>query len=131
METSRLGSLPPEKAPLPADSYRKRLLVKDRHKLFFIKAADILYFDADGNYITLHTLRQTHTIYESLTQLEQRLDPADFTRINRSYIVNLNYIEELESYFNGEYLVRLVGGHCLKWTRGYRDRVKAFLGKNC
>ncbi|QDA58899.1 LytR/AlgR family response regulator transcription factor [Hymenobacter jejuensis] len=114
----------------PSRAYIKRLLVKDQRKMFFIKVDDILYFDADGNYITLHTAKRNYTIYESLTQLEQRLDPADFTRINRSYIVNLNYIEELESYFNGEYLVRLVGGHCLKWTRFYRDNVKAFLSKD-
>jgi two-component system LytT family response regulator len=115
--------------PAPQRTYLKRMLVKENHKLFFIKVDDILYFDADGNYITLHTLKRNYTIYESLTQLEQRLDPADFTRINRSYIVNLNHIEELESYFNGEYLVRMIGGHCLKWTRFYRDNVKAFLSK--
>ena len=115
---------------LPRRTYLKRMLVKDNHKLFFIKLEDILYFDADGNYITLHTAKRNYTLYESLTQLEQRLDPADFTRINRSYIINLNYVEELESYFNGEYLVKLTGGHTLKWTRFYRDNVKAFLAKN-
>ena len=111
-------------------SYLRRMLVKDSHKLFFIKVEDILYFDADGNYITLHTAKRNYTLYESLTQLEQRLDPADFTRINRSYIINLNYVEELECYFNGEYLVKLTGGYTLKWTRFYRDNVKAFLAKN-
>ena len=111
-------------------TYLKRMLVKDNHKLFFIKVEDILYFDADGNYITLHTAKRNYTLYESLTQLEQRLDPADFTRINRSYIINLNYVEELECYFNGEYLVKLTGGHTLKWTRFYRDNVKTFLAKN-
>jgi len=116
--------------PPTKPNYLKRMLVKDNHKLFFIKAEDILYFDADGNYITLHTLKRNYTLYESLTQLEQRLDPADFTRINRSYIVNLNYVEELECYFNGEYLVKLTGGHTLKWTRFYRDNVKTFLAKN-
>lgn len=118
-----------EKHPQPKD-YLRRMLVKDNRKLFFIKVDDILYFDASGNYITLHTPKKNYTIYESLTQLEQRLDPADFTRINRSYIINLNYVEELECYFNGEYLVTLTGGHHLKWTRFYRDNVKAFLTKN-
>jgi len=116
--------------PATKPTYLKRMLVKDNHKLFFIKVEDILYFDADGNYITLHTAKRNYTLYESLTQLEQRLDPADFTRINRSYIINLNYVEELECYFNGEYLVKLTGGHTLKWTRFYRDNVKTFLAKN-
>jgi two-component system LytT family response regulator len=114
----------------PSVSHMKRIMVKDRHKLYFIKVDDIIYFDANGNYITLHTLQRTYMLYESLTQLEQRLDPSDFTRINRSYLINLNYVEELESYFNGEYLVKLTGGHTLKWTRCYRENAKAFLTKN-
>jgi two-component system LytT family response regulator len=114
----------------PPVTHMKRIMVKDHHKLYFIKVDDILYFDADGNYITLHTLQRTYMLYESLTQLEQRLDPANFTRINRSYLINLNYVEELESYFNGEYLVKLTGGHTLKWTRFYRENAKAFLTKN-
>jgi two-component system LytT family response regulator len=116
--------------PSPSRAPLKRLLVKEQQKLFFIKVADILYFDADGNYITLHTLQRTYLLYESLTQLEQRLDPAEFTRIHRSYLINLNYVEELEGYFNGEYLVKLTGGHTLKWTRCYRDNAKAFLSRN-
>ncbi|WP_133272697.1 LytR/AlgR family response regulator transcription factor [Hymenobacter radiodurans] len=108
----------------------KRLLVKEQHKLFFIKVDDILYFDADGSYITLHTLQRSYVLYESLTQLAQRLDPTDFARIHRSYLINLNYVEELEGYFNGEYLVKLTGGHTLKWTRFYRDNVKAFITRS-
>lgn len=108
----------------------KRLLVKDNHKLFFVKVDDILYFDADGNYITLHTLQRTYLLYETLTQLEQRLDPLDFARIHRSYLINLNYVEELESYFNGEYLVKLTSGPTLKWTRFYKDNAKAFISRN-
>ena len=92
-------SPPVRKAParqLPSDQVSpvspplKRLLVKDQQKLFFIKADDILYFEADGNYITLHTRQRTYLLYESLTQLEQRLDSSDFTRIHRSYVINLN-----------------------------------------
>jgi two-component system LytT family response regulator len=90
---------------------------------------DILYCEADGNYITMHTRQRTYLLYESLTQLEQRLDSSDFTRIHRSYLINLNYVEELENYFNGEYLVKLTGGHTLKWTRFYRANAKDFLTK--
>ncbi|MGY2133326.1 LytR/AlgR family response regulator transcription factor [Hymenobacter sp. HD11105] len=122
--------LPQKRKEPPPATPMKRIMVKDHHKLYFIKVDDIIYFDADGNYITLHTLQRTFMLYESLTQLEQRLDPSDFTRINRSYLINLNYVEELESYFNGEYLVKLTGGHTLKWTRCYRENAKAFLTKN-
>jgi two-component system LytT family response regulator len=110
----------------PAREYVQRLLVKDQHKLFFVKVADILYFEADRNYITLHTATHPYLLYTSLSQLEQQLDPQEFTRINRSCLVNLDHIEELQTYFNGEYWVKLRTGQILKWTRNYRHNLEAY-----
>ena len=110
----------------PPAEYLQRLLVKDQRKLFFVRMADVLYFEADHNYITLHTATKTHLLYDSLTRLAQQLAPQEFTRINRSCLVGLNHIEELEAHFNGEYWVRLRTGHTLKWTRKYRDNLQAF-----
>jgi two-component system LytT family response regulator len=134
-----------EQATQAKGAYLRRILVKETGRMYFVKTDDISYLDADGNYITLHTDNggdgarssapagtnpERHTIYESLTSLETRLDPADFVRINRSYIVNLNYIATVETYFNGEYIVHLKGGQQLKWTRNYRDNLKAFYAKS-
>ena len=108
--------------------YRRRILVRDQRRMFFVPTETIDYFDADNNYITLHTATGKHLIYDSLTQLEQQLDPAEFTRINRSCLVNLHHIASLETYFNGEYIVSLHNGATLKWTRTYRDNLSAFYG---
>ncbi|GAB3319191.1 LytR/AlgR family response regulator transcription factor [Hymenobacter humi] len=123
-------ALPPLLAAVgpPAPAFLQRLLVKEQRRLFFVKTADILYFEADRNYISVHTATHTHLIYQSLTQLELQLAPLDFTRINRSCIVGLNHIAELETYFNGEYLVKMHNGETLKWTRNYRDNLAAFNG---
>lgn len=120
-------SLLREEAYSPA--YLRRILVKQQSKMYFIDTQDISYLDANGNYITLHALQKEHIIYESLTSLESKLDPTDFVRINRSYIINLNYVQEVETYFNGEYLVKLLTGQKLKWTRNYRDNIKAFYNR--
>ncbi len=110
----------------PCASYLQRLLVKDQRTLFFIKTADILYFEADHNYIMVHTATKTHLIYDSLAKLAQQLAPHEFTRINRSCLVGLDHIESLEAYFNGEYWVKLRTGQTLKWTRKYRANLQAF-----
>jgi two-component system LytT family response regulator len=112
----------------PTPAFLQRILVKEQRRLFFVKAADILYFEADRNYIEVHTTTKIHLIYQPLTQLEAQLAPLDFTRINRSCIVGLNHIAELETYFNGEYLVKMNNGETLKWTRNYRDNLAAFHG---
>ncbi|MGM9510684.1 LytR/AlgR family response regulator transcription factor [Larkinella sp. GY13] len=125
-----VSQLMSEQAAQPSGAYLRRILVKETGRMYLVKADDISYLDADGNYITLHTAQERHTIYDSLTSLETRLDPTDFVRINRSYIVNLNFIAEVETYFNGEYIVKLKTGQQLKWTRNYRDNLKAFYSKS-
>jgi len=114
--------------PLPS-GFLQRLLVKDQRKMYFVSTADILYIEAERNYVSLHTATKTHLLYESLTQLEQQLSPHDFTRINRSCIVGLTHVAELETYFNGEYVVKMRNGATLKWTRTYRDNLQAFYGR--
>lgn len=110
-------------------NYLQRILVKEAGRMYLVKVEDITHFGADGNYISLFTATKTYTIYESLTSLENRLDPTLMIRVSRSNIININCIAELETYFNGEYIVHLTGGHKVKWTRGYRDTIKAFLTK--
>ncbi len=129
-----VNQLMAEQATQPHGNYLRRILVKETGRMYLVKTEDISYLDADGNYITLHTANrgdrpERHTIYESLTSLETKLDPADFVRINRSYIVNLNYIATVETYFNGEYIVHMKTGQQLKWTRNYRENLKAFYAK--
>jgi two-component system LytT family response regulator len=110
-------------------NYLQRILVKEAGKMYLVKTQDISHFSADGNYISLFTTAKTYTIYESLSSLEGRLDPEVMIRVGRSNIVNMNYISELETYFNGEYIIHLTTGDKIKWTRGYRDNIKAFLTK--
>jgi two-component system LytT family response regulator len=110
-------------------SYLQRILVKEAGKMYLVKISDISHFSADGNYISLYTSTKTYTIYESLSSLESRVDPDIMIRVGRSNIVNMNYISELETYFNGEYIIHLSTGEKLKWTRGYRENIRAFLTK--
>lgn len=111
------------------ENYLQRILVKEAGKMYLVKTEDITHFSADGNYISVYTPLKVYTIYESLGSLENRLDPSIMVRVGRSNIVNMNYITELETYFNGEYIIHLSTGEKVKWTRGYRDNIKAFLTK--
>lgn len=112
------------------DCFPKRILVKERQRQYFVAVSDIFYFEADGNYIHLFTISKKHTIHGTLGQLETQLDPADFVRINRSNIVNLAHVKELESYFNSEFFVTMNNAARLKWTRFYKDNLDAFYSRN-
>jgi two-component system LytT family response regulator len=64
-----------------------------------------------------------------MNALEARLDPQRFVRIHRSRIVNIERIQELQPWFNGEYAVILRTGTKLTLSRGYREKLQERLGK--
>jgi two-component system LytT family response regulator len=59
--------------------------------------------------------------------LEQRLDPAQFTRIARSSIVNINSVLELQNMFNGDFVAVLKNGDKVNGSRRYREALDALL----
>jgi two-component system LytT family response regulator len=77
----------------------------------------------------VHAEGRTHVVRATMKQFEERLDPDDFQRIHRSTIVNIRRIRKLKPHTNGEYFLTLDGGHELKLSRSYRDRLERILGK--
>ncbi len=100
-----------------------RLLVRERGRAFFVRVDDVDWFEADGNYVRLHVGRAAHRVRLPLARLEARLDRRQFRRINRSYIVQLDRIRELQSWFHDDGVVLLTSGTRLRLSRRYRDRL--------
>ena len=94
-----------------------------------LPVASIEWVDAAGDYMCVHAEGRTHVVRATMKQFEERLDPADFQRIHRSTIVNIRRIRKLKPHTNGEYFLTLDGGHELKLSRSYRDRLERILGK--
>lgn len=105
-------------------SYASRILVKADGRMFFVKTTDIDWIEADRNYVRLHVGKESHTIRERISHLEETLDPRLFARIHRSTIVNLNRVREMQQWFSGDYVVILDDGTRLRLSRHYRDRVE-------
>ena len=105
----------------------ERLVIKSGGRVLFLKAAEIDYIEAAGNYLNLCVGKETHLIRETMQSLEARLDPERFLRIHRSTIVNLERIKELQPWFGGEYVVILHDGRKLTLSRTYRARVQQLL----
>lgn len=108
---------------------RDLLVIKSAGRLQFVRAADIDWCEAAGNYVRLHVGAQIHLIRETMGHLESQLDPQRFLRIHRSTIVNIERIQEMQPAFNGDYVVLLRTGTRLTLTRGYRESVRERLGK--
>ena len=94
-------------APLRASDH---VLVRDGTRCWFIPVRRIRLLESDGNYTRVYFDSVKPLIYRSLSTLEQRLPPEVFFRINRQQIVNLDFIENIESWFSGGLKIWLRGG---------------------
>lgn len=107
--------------PKPAREYLARIVVRETERVFFVKTDQIDYMESAGNYVVLHTARENHVVRETLTALEEKLDPKKFVRVSRSTLVNVDCIKELQPMFKGEHVVVLQNGKQLPMTRGIRE----------
>ena len=88
--------------------YKKRFAVKTPKGIFIINADDIAFIRAEEGLVFFMTKNQKkYPLNYSLNDLEQILTPDVFFRLNRSEIVNVNFIEKLENYFNDRLSVSL------------------------
>ncbi|MGB1198425.1 MAG: LytR/AlgR family response regulator transcription factor [Thalassotalea sp.] len=110
--------------PVSINSYSDILAIKDGSEVSRVPTQDILWIDAAGDYMCVHTSGNTHILRKTMKQLEEMLDPKLFVRSHRSTIVNKNYIEKFCSQLNGEYFLVMNNGKELKVSRSYKDKVK-------
>jgi two-component system, LytTR family, response regulator len=106
----------------------RQLIVKSRGRLLLLKAEEIDWIEAAGNYLYLHIGTDAHLLRGTLQGMEEKLDPQVFLRIHRSRIVNLDRVREMQPLLSGDYTVILRNGTRLTLSRGYRERVRERLG---
>jgi len=129
IETQTTGDLGRRLIALMKDLKREppktdRLVVKSGGRLFFLRADEVDWIEAAGNYVRLHVGPQAHLLRETMNGIEARLDPERFFRIHRCRIVNVERIQEMQPWLNGEYSVVLRSGVRLTLSRGYRERLQ-------
>jgi two-component system LytT family response regulator len=101
--------------------YARRFLVEKQQASVFVATEAIAWFEAARNYVLLHTRRETFIMRTTLDAVQDRLDPEQFARVNRSAIVNVDAIQELQPWTNGEYRIVLKDAAAteLMWTRRF------------
>lgn len=96
------------KQPLLQNQYRNRFLVKTGQRLITIDVKDIAYFFSEDNFTFFRTWDKAKYLVEyNLEELEKMLDPESFHRINRAFVVHVDSIAEIHSYFNSRLKLHL------------------------
>jgi DNA-binding LytR/AlgR family response regulator len=93
------------------NKFRKRFLVAKADAYKQIPVEDIAFFMVEDKITIAVTFKnRQHIIDWTLSDLEEELNPDDFLRMNRQFIINLNAIDRVENYFNSKLIVKLIPG---------------------
>ena len=107
-------------------SYPDKIAIKDSGETTLVETQDIDWVDAAGDYMCIHANNETHVMRITMKELEDQLDPAQFQRVHRSTIVNLNRVTKVCAHMNGEFHLILNNGASIKMSRSYKEKVKHF-----
>jgi two-component system LytT family response regulator len=100
----------------------RRVLVQDDRGARLLPVETIELARAERNYVTLQSTEGTFRMRGTLGALIERLDPALFLQVNRSDVVRLDAIRELQPWSHGDYRIVLRDGQAMLWSRRFRAR---------
>lgn len=101
-----------------------QVFVKDGDRCWFVNLADVPMFESEGNYVRVYFDKNKPLILKSLNNLSNKLDEASFFRANRKFIINLNWVESIENWFNGGLMVKLRNGEKVEISRRQASKFK-------
>ncbi len=104
-----------------------KIVVKSNDKIDIIQLNEIIYFEAQDDYVMIHTKTGKFLKYETMKFLEEHLDASKFIRIHRSFIINVNEMEKIEKFGKDNYQVVLSGKINLNVSRSRYQHLKQFL----
>lgn len=121
---ARLLDTPEDGPELEPIERPERFLVKKLGKEFLIAAAEVEYLQASGNYVNLHLHSRDYPLRTTMAGIEPRMDPNKFVRVHRSYMVNLDFIKEIEPLDTGDARILMKDGSLIPCSRRYRAALK-------
>jgi len=121
---ARLLAAPDTGTPVEAIEKPERFLVRKLGTEFLVSARDIEWLEAAENYVNLHVRGRAYPLRSTMAAIQDRLDPQQFVRVHRSYIVNLGFLEQIEPLETGDARLVLKGGARIPCSRRYRAALR-------
>lgn len=107
---------------------RFRIVVKDGTEIRIIPTADIHYLEAYDDYVKIFMKNGYHLKKKTMNYFEKVLDPKQFIRIHRSYIININELTRIESFEKNSYVAILRSEKRVPISRSSYSELKSILG---
>ncbi len=110
------------------EGYQHRIVVKDNGLIRIIPAQDIHYVEANDDYIKIVTANGSYLKKSTLSHLEQALDPQQFVRVHRSYLVPVTQLMRIEPYEKESHIALLHCGAKVMVSKSGMAKLKSLLG---
>lgn len=102
----------------------QRFLVRKLGKEFLVAVGEVEWVEAAGNYVNLYVRGRHYPLRATMATIEERLDPEQFVRVHRSYIVRLSQIASIEPLDTGDARLQLRDGTVLPCSRRHRAALR-------
>lgn len=126
---TRVVSRRRERAEPSASRWLDEFWVPHRSELVRVASAEVHRIDAERDYVRLHVGEQSYLLLQTITSLEERLDPERFIRIHRSCILQRSHVSGLRHEGLGVWSAETVDGQALRIGRTYLPAVKKMAGR--
>lgn len=105
-------------------SSRDQIFVRDGERCWFVSLGDIRLFESVGNYVRVYFGSNQPLIHKSLSALEAILDENIFYRVNRQQMINLTYVEKVDTWFSDTLKITLRTGEEIEVSRRQSSRLR-------
>ncbi len=116
----------PEHSPI--EGYQHRIVVKDNSTIKIVPAGDIHYIEANDDYVKIFTKDGWFLKKSTLTHIEATLDPKQFVRVHRSYLVPVSQLSKIEPYEKESHIALLHCGSKVLVSKSGLAKLKTLLG---
>lgn len=107
---------------------KNRIVVKTNSEISIIPVLDVLYIEAYDDYVKIFTKDSYYLKKKTMNYYEQVLDPDQFFRAHRSFIVNLQQLTRIEPLEKNTYVALLKSGKKIPLSRSAYSKLKEKLG---
>ncbi len=104
-----------------------RILIRDRSQVHVVAVEKVEYVQAQDDYISIHSAGRDYLKTQSLAELAAQLDPAQFVRVHRSYLLNLDFLQSLERATKDNHVAVLRNGQQIPVSRAGYERLVELL----
>lgn len=110
------------------EGYQHRIVVKDNGLIRIIPAQNIHYLEANDDYVKIITKEGSYLKKSTLSHIEDSLDPQQFVRVHRSYLVPVSQLLRIEPYEKESHIALLQCGAKVMVSKSGMARLKTLLG---